>query len=205
MVLSRPSLHTAVVVAGIILIACARAPSESANRPISSPTMDSTASASPPETLPPGMAPDWSRPLTNGIAIHDLSEAKLGFVPDPPSQALGEAETIFQTSPDGTSLKDRAIAWVFESPAVGLFSVIEQLPTLTQSELESLVACGVDEAGCDASGFALVSVRDGVQALFNTGSASTSVRWLEAGLQYVVVGPSSTLTRDEVIQIANDL
>ena len=151
---------------------------------------------------------DWSNPFgVSAASVGDVS-GELAFTPKVPAD-LGNYVSISASDPSSTDRPDRVLAWVYNDATYGQFFVEELLPTETQNQLETSVSCQPGEVGCDTTGSSLVTIRGGVTALLIYAppdwSVATALVWLEGGLEYIVMGPRSSLTDHQVLSIAKNV
>ncbi len=148
-----------------------------------------------------GEQPNWQAgALPGSIPIDDPATAGLAFVPHVP-QDLGSPVRIFADDPSDYPPGQRAIAWLFEHPAYGLFVIQERVvPSgAVQREWEEMSA---QEAGCHvvpappelAEGIgdkdatihkcnygtrSLLTLADGRKAFLLEGMVTTGIEWIE--------------------------
>ncbi len=128
---------------------------------------------------------------------------------DPTFPNLGTPQAISTNDPQSVHVqrKDRSIAFVYADPEIGEYYVLEDLPTMTQDQLEQLVDCQPGEVGCSTEGWSLQPIRTGITALViyapQSLSVATSVTWLEGEVQYTLMGPRPTMAEETAIEIAD--
>lgn len=91
----------------------------------------------------------------------------------------------------------------YKASAYGQLQIFERAQGLTQAAIDEWAKPGY----CTSCVFAESVVLAGGQraTVLGTPETTTAVHWIQNGAQIDVVGPYSTLSRDEAIKVANDL
>jgi hypothetical protein len=91
----------------------------------------------------------------------------------------------------------------YKSSAYGQVQIFERAEGLTQEGIDQWAEPGY----CTSCTFAESVVLAGGQraAVLGTPGSTTVVHWIQKGVQIDVMGPFSTLSRDDAVAVANDL
>jgi hypothetical protein len=142
--------------------------------------------------------------VVNGISVAsaEAARADLAFPAVLPASLGTPASSILMTNPEAAPEKQRAFGAMFNGDAsLGLFWVLEQPAEVQPDELLSLLDCKPEE-GCEGTR-AAVDLSGGVVGVVVADSEVMSVRWIFNGVQFDVIGPASTLSEEEVTQLAD--
>lgn len=144
---------------------------------------------------------DWTRPLEAGVPVEKASEARVAFLPEKPSDALGSPELILTTDPQYAQVAVRQIAWTYDHPKYGRFIVWERvtdeeaalaewremaaetpgcttIPPDDQTEQDFGVGAG-PAIHCVMGERSFVTLEDGREAFVLNGPEYVTLHWLQ--------------------------
>jgi hypothetical protein len=140
-----------------------------------------------------------------GVPLQSSTDAEVTFQPKDPPPSAGSVLAIYETDPK-VAKDARELVWVIQGRST-IFNLVERKAGLTQEQLEDAVECHVEEAGCDTTGWSLIDIGLTGSALLidgpNTSTPiSTSVSWLDDGVEFLLFGPAGKFSKDEAIAAA---
>jgi len=146
---------------------------------------------------------DWDLPISGGIEVAE-SEVKdyLGYEGIIPS-GIGTPLRVLVDDPKQVAATSRAAAFIFDDPNYGRFHVWVQPMETSQALMEQQVLNNVIEG--NSAEYSVVDIRGGIRALLASGPRGTSVTGLVGEAEVVIIGPSSTLTPEAAVALANQM
>jgi len=171
---------------------------------------NSRKSESPSREAAPGGPFDWDAPKPEGLYLDvaDLSSisSSLPFTPIEPQ--LKGLLHIDMTDPNKIQREGMLLLFFFQDPDYGRIVVTEQLTSIDQEALESILQYNTEPTS--EAVFSLVKLDDGTQALVSIrkipsedGLAPNGVEFLVGDADITIYGPDGSFTLAQAIPVAN--
>jgi hypothetical protein len=144
---------------------------------------------------------DWDHPFIDGLEVPTLAEAArhVPFGPVMPPALAGLRSIVVHRAV--WPIRERAVAFVYQTPSYGRLFAIESPPVMTEAELEAMAAGCLPQRGCEGS-WTMINLTNTARALLIAGPVTTSILWVRNGILFNVYGPAETFAPTEAAAVA---
>lgn len=154
-----------------------------------------------PAWQPPDRLPDWDHPLVTGVRVAEAEAATYLPFPAVIPRELGRPLSIYLIPPDPNP-SVAALAVVYQHEECGRFMLMEVKARFSQETLEqSAAACDPDQ-GCQGRS-TMVALSNGIRAAQLEGAVANSIKWLQGGMYFDIIGPSEALGPSDLSELAD--